>query len=168
MQAGDPEPDGAAGVQRQLLCVEVAGHRCALPVDVVVEIHPAVQLAPLPDAPEVVIGLVNRRGVPTAVLDLRRRLGLPARPLQLEDRLVVVRLPTRAVALLVDAAVDVLTVPAAAVDQAVARASDAVRSQGVAVLADGLLVVLDVATFLSSHEASALDEAMQHPVPAST
>jgi purine-binding chemotaxis protein CheW len=167
VQAEDPEPDVAVGVQRQLLCVEVAGHRCGLPLEVVVEIHGAVQLAPLPDAPEVVVGLANRRGAPVPVLDLRRRLGLPARSLRLEDRLVVLRLPEREVALLVDAAVDVLEVPAAAVDQAVVRASDAVRSQGVAVLADGLLVVLDVATFLSSHEAAALDEAMQRPVPAS-
>lgn len=31
--------------QLRLLCVEVAAHRCALPVDVVVEIHPATALA---------------------------------------------------------------------------------------------------------------------------
>lgn len=145
----------------QLLCLEVAGHRCALPVAAVVEIHAAVQLAPLPDAPEVVAGLMNRRGHPVAVLDLRRRLGLPTRPLGVDDRLVVVRLPDREVALLVDAAVDVLGVPAASVDDAVAAANGALLSQGVAVLGDGLLVVLDLPAFLSEPEALALDEALQ-------
>lgn len=145
----------------QLLCVAVATHRCALPIEVVGEIHPAVELVALPDAPEVVVGLANRRGSPVPVLDLRHRLGLPTRPLQAEDHLVVVDLPTHQVALLVDAALEVITVDASAVDEAVTRSADAVRSSGVVVLHDGLAVVLDVATFLSCEESSALDEALQ-------
>lgn len=144
----------------QLLCVEVHGHRCALPLDAVVEIHAAVQLAALPDAPEVVVGLVNRRGSALAVLSLRERLGLASRPVQVDDRLVVLQLPDRQVALLVDAAVDVVAVPAGDIDTAVGAAAHAVRSQGVAVLADGLLVVLDVAAFLTSRESALLEEAL--------
>lgn len=150
-----------AAATLQLLCVEVATHRCALPLDVVVEIHPAVELVSLPDAPEVVVGLANRRGSPVPVLGLRHRLGLPTRPLKVEDRLVVVDLPERRVALLVDAALDVITVPSSALDEAVTRSADAVRSSGVVVLHDGLVVVLDVATFLSFEESEALDAALQ-------
>jgi pantothenate kinase/chemotaxis signal transduction protein len=148
-----------------LLHVEVDGHRWGLPLDSVVEIHPAVQLAPLPDAPDVVVGLLNRRGHALPVLDLRRRLGLPMRPLQVEDRLVVLHVDDRDVALLVDAALDVLAVPSAAVDRAVTQSADALRSAGVAVLPDGLLVVLDVATFLEPAEVLVLDEALRHAVP---
>lgn len=144
----------------RLLSVEVAGATCALPLDLVLEIHAAVQLTPLPDAPEIVVGLVNRRGRPLPVLDLRRRLGLPSRPMQVDDRLVVLQLPGRDVALLVDAAVDVLDVPVAAVDAAVVRSTKALRSSGVAVLPDGLLVVLDPSAFLSSREVAVLEEAL--------
>lgn len=154
---------GTAGLE--LLRVEVAGQRCALTVDVVVEIHPAVQLTALPDAPEVVIGLVNRRGRPLPVLDLRRRLGLPVRPVQLDDRLVVLRAAAREIVLLVDAAVDVFTVPASVIDEAVTGAAQALRSSGVAVLPDGLLVILDVARFLDPAEAAALDEALRQSLP---
>lgn len=150
----------------QLLAVEVDGHRCGLPVEAVVEIHPAVQLAALPDAPDVVIGLMNRRGTALPVLDLRRRLGLPPRPTQLDDRLVVLSLPGRELAVQVDAAVDVLTVAASDLDVAAARSAQAVRSQGVAVLPDGLLVVLDLATFLSPGEAAALEAALRQTSPA--
>lgn len=162
-QAAAPNGVDAAapGAVRQLLVVEVAGHRCGLPTDAVVEIHPAVQLVALPDAPDVVAGLVNRRGQALPVLDLRRRLGLPARSTQPDDRLVVLRLPDREVALQVDTAVDVLTVAAAAVDEAVAATTDAARSQGVAVLADGLLVVLDLSTFLSATETVQLESALE-------
>jgi purine-binding chemotaxis protein CheW len=151
-----------------LLCVDVAGQHCGLPVDAVVEIHPAVQLAPLPDAPQIVAGLVNRRGHALPVLDLRTRLGLPPRPLKAADRLVVLRLPDREAALLVDAAVDVITIDAELVDEAVLRSTQALLSQSVVVLPDGLLVVLDVASFLSSTDIAALEAAMQQALTASS
>lgn len=145
----------------QLLCVTVAGQRCALPAEVVVALHAAVQLTPLPGAPDVVAGLVNRYGRMLPVLDLRRRLGLASRPVQVDDRLVVLRMPGREVALLVDAAVDMLEIPTQSVDTAAVTASPAMLSRGVAVLPDGLLVILDVTAFLSPVESSALDEALQ-------
>lgn len=154
-------PVVAADRTTHLLIVDVAGHRCALPADVVVEIHPAVQLSPLPDAPEVVLGLLNRRGRPVPVLDLRRRLGLPPRSLGVDDHLVVVQLLDRQMALLVDAALDTVDVPTDAINTAVATTSDAVLSQGVAVLPHGLLVVLDITTFLTSDVAAELDAALQ-------
>lgn len=160
--------DVALPGELHLLSVEVGDATCGLPLDLVLEIHAAVQLTPLPDAPEVVVGLVNRRGHPLPVLDLRRRLGLPSRPVQVEDRLVVLKLPDRNVALLVDAAVEVLEVPAAAVDAAVVRSTQALRSCGVAVLPDGLLVVLDPSAFLSSREVAVLEEALASAHPATT
>jgi purine-binding chemotaxis protein CheW len=145
---------------QRLVVVDVAGHRVGLPLDAVVEIHRAVQVAPLPDAPDVVLGLVNRRGAALPVLDLRRRLSLPTRQLHPDDHLVVVQLPEREVALLVDAAVDAVAVAAADVDEAVATSTAATYSHGVAVLPDGLLVVADVQRFLSSDESLRLDEAL--------
>jgi purine-binding chemotaxis protein CheW len=148
-----PAPD-----QLQLLVVEVAGHRCGLPVEAVVEIHPAVDLASLPDAPELVVGLVNRRGTAVPVLSLRRRLRLAARALQADDHLVVVQLPDRQVALLVDAAVEVLSV--AVVDIDAAATTGAVHSCGAAVLEDGLLIVVDLTSFLSPDETGTLDRSL--------
>lgn len=145
----------------QLLCVEVAGHRCGVPTDVVVEVHPAVQLSPLPDAPPAIVGIVNRRGSALPVLDLRRRLGLPTRKVQLDDRLVVLKTRARVVALLVDAAVDVIDVPAESMDRAVASATESSLSEGVALLPEGLLVVLDVDAFLSSDDVWILEQALE-------
>lgn len=151
-----PGPDAA---ERQLLVVEVAGHRCGLPLDAVVEIHPAVELVPLPDAPDVVVGLVNRRGSPLAVLSLRRRLGLPDRLLQEDDHLVVVRVPDRDVALLVDVAAELAAVPVVDIDRA--AATGAVHARGVAVQRDRLLVVVDLSAFLSLAEAARLEHSLR-------
>lgn len=147
-----------AAASLPVLVVDAGGHRCAVPIAAVVEIHPAVRLADLPAAPEVVVGLLNRHGTALPVLSLRRRLRLADRSVHLDDHLVVLRLPDRQVALLVDAAVDVRTVPLADVD--VAATSGAAHSHGVAVLPDGLLVVVDLATFLSLDEGALLDRSL--------
>lgn len=144
--------------QLQLLVVEASGHPCGLPIEAVVEIHPAVQLSALPDAPSVVVGLVNRRGTAVPVLSLRRRLALPARALHADDHLVVLQLADRQVGLLVDAAVEVVSVPAADVDAA--ATADATHTRGAAALEEGLLVVVDLATFLSPTESQALDQSL--------
>lgn len=166
-QAAPDVGTGRRDVGLQLLCVDVAGHRCALPVEDVVEIHAAVQLTSLAGAPVQVAGVINRRGRPVPVLDGRRLLGAVTRPLRVDDCLVVVRLREREVALLVDAALEVLDVPATAIDEAVATGNDAALSRGVVVLPDGLLVVLDVAAFLSSDDVSTLDEALRHTLQTS-
>lgn len=149
---------GPAPDERELLVVEVAGQRCGLPLDAVVEVHPAVEVVPLPDAPDVVVGLVNRRGSALAVLSLRRRLGLPDRPLQEDDHLVVLRLPDRDVGLLVDVAAELAAVPLVDIDSA--AASGAVHTEGVAVQRDRLLVVVDLSAFLSVTEAALLEHSL--------
>lgn len=156
-----PLAAGAPERSVSLLRVDVDGQRCALPLGAVLEIHAAVQIAPLPDAPASIAGLVNRRGCPLPVLDLRRRLGLPAQPLRASDHLVVLQLPGREVAVLVAEAVDVLEVPSHAVHEAAAATPEAVLGRGVAVLPDGLLVVVDVAAFLSAEESELVDAAMR-------
>lgn len=160
----DDDPDVGARA-RDLLVVRVGEHRCGLPVESVVELHPAVALTPLPDAPDVVIGLVNRRGTVLPVLSLRRRLGLPRQPLRGSDCLVVLVLAYGHVALLVDAAVDMLAVREADIAENTPASADAAYTRGVAVLPDGLLAVADLEAFLSPSEAAALGEAISRIAP---
>lgn len=141
------------------LLIEVGGQRAALPATGVVELHPAVEHAALPNAPEVVDGLVNVRGTPVAVLDLRSRFGLPRRPPQVTDHLVLARVGSRTVALRVDRAVDLVTLAAADVHAAVLLGGSALV--GVATLPDGLLLIHDLDAFLSCSEAADLDAALQ-------
>lgn len=155
-----PSDDGSTGPSREFLVVTAAENRCALPVDSIIEIHRAVALTPLPGAPDVVIGAVNRRGTVLPVLGLRRRLGLPTRPLRPDDCLVVLALPHREVAVLVDAALDTVSIPALDIHRDVASAAHAAYTSGVAVLPDGLLAVVDLEAFLCAAEAAALEQAL--------
>jgi purine-binding chemotaxis protein CheW len=143
----------------QVLVVHVATMRCGFVLDDVIEVLPAVQMAVLPGAPEVIGGVIDLRGALVPVLDLRRRLGLPARPPHHDDHVVVCSVGPRSVAVWVDRAEDLLTV----------ASRDLVPLDGVAQAGylpgairrdDGLMLVYDVRSFLAADEALRLDTAL--------
>lgn len=149
-------PEAAADApETPLLVVEVAGVRCALPAEAVVELHQMVATVALPTAVTGVDGVIDRRGSLVAVLDLRARLGLPTRPPRASDHLVVVHLALGPVALRVDRIHDLVVLPADDVVTAAALAGEA-GVVGAARLPDGLLLVHDVESFLSPEDAAAV------------
>lgn len=151
--------DEGGSVGRLVLVVTVGKHRCGLLAGEVDEVHRAVEIVPVPLAPDVVEGVVDLRGQVIPVIGLRRRLALPHSAVRPSDRLVFVRLPSRRVALRVDAVLDLMRVQQTGGVQAVV---DAPHLQGIARLDDGLLLIHDVAAFLSSEESASLDEALEH------
>lgn len=143
-----------------VLVVEMGDLRCGFPAADVVELHPVVATSPLPGAPSVVDGVVDVRGSVVPVLDVRTRLGLPAREPVVTDHLVVSRVGPRTVALRVDRAVELTAIPGSSIDSAEDLPYGRHLS-GVARLTDGLVLIHDLASFLSDDEAAALDGALQ-------
>ena len=74
-------------------------HRYALHLGVVERVIPAVEITPLPKAPEIVLGLINIRGKIIPTLNIRRRLQLPERETELTDHFIIANTPKRTVAL---------------------------------------------------------------------
>lgn len=148
-----------ADAHLQVLVVTV-DQRAGLLADDVHEVLPAVRSAPLPDAPDAIEGVVNLRGSLIPVVDLRTRFALPTRPVRPADRLVVVEAAGRRLALRVEQVVDLLSVPVADVEAGGDAVADAVHTAGVAKLADGLLVICDLSTFLSADDVVVVDAAL--------
>ncbi len=144
----------------QLLTVRIADGRFAFRAADVREIVRAVAIAPLPAAGAIVEGAINVRGQVVPVLDLRARFGIAAEPLALDQQLVIVTAGERAVAFRVDDAEDLIDVPDSEIVPADALTSAARHVAGVAALADGAVVIADLATFLSRWEGEALDAAL--------
>lgn len=70
-------PDTApAGERLTLVVLAVGPERFGVAIGAVLEILPGVPITPIPGAPAVWLGLVNRRGMLLPVLDLARCLGL--------------------------------------------------------------------------------------------
>lgn len=134
--------------------------RYGLPLSAVEGVVRMVDVTPLPQAPAIVLGVVNVRGRVIPVLDLRRRFRLPERGFALSDQLLIARTAARAVALVADAVAGVLEYSAG---QAVA-ARDIIPgveyTEGVVKLADGLVLIHDLDRFLSLEEERTLDAAM--------
>ena len=99
----------------------------------------------VPQAPEVIEGLINLRGQIVTAIDMRRRLGLPLRAGNQTPMNMVVRTEDGAVSLLVDEIGDVLDVDAATYEQPPENLDPAARDliRGVYKLKDRLLLVLD-------------------------
>jgi len=103
------------------------------------------QMTRVPQAPEVVEGLINLRGQIVIAIDMRRRLRLPPRAGDQTPMNMVVRTEDGAVSLLVDEIGDVLDVDAATYERPPENLNPAARElvRGIYKLKERLLLVLD-------------------------
>lgn len=134
--------------------------RYGVPVADVVEIVRAVAITRVPGAPPAVAGVIDVRGTVVPVLDTRLRFGHPPRALSPDERFVIARAGARTVALRADDVAALEELAPAQLDDAAARVAAADHIVGIARLPDGLVLVHDVARFLSAAEADALDGAL--------
>jgi purine-binding chemotaxis protein CheW len=133
--------------------------RFAVRAQCVREVVRAAVVSRLPAAPAIMEGVVNYRGRVVPVLDIRARFGLPPVALHPDQHFVLAEAGPRVVALRVDRALELLTVPAAAVEAA--SVAPGVRlTEGFIRLPDGIVVIHDLARFLSLDEGESVDAAL--------
>ena len=157
--ARDAEP--TTNTQSRVAVFTLGDQRYALPLSTVERVVRVVEVTPLPQAPDIVLGVVNVQGRVVPVVNLRRRFRLPERAIALTDQLVIAHTTRRPVALVVDAVTGVLEYSA----REAVGARDIVPGmeyvEGVVKLADGLVLIHDLDRFLSLDEATALDRAIE-------
>jgi purine-binding chemotaxis protein CheW len=109
------------------------------------EVLRAQQMSPVPQAPDVIEGLINLRGQIVTAIDMRRRLLLEPRAEDEEPMNMVVRTSDGAVSLLVDEIGDVLDTDATTFERPPDNLDPAAREliRGVYKLKNRLLLVLD-------------------------
>lgn len=145
----------------RLLAFRLDGRLYALPVETVQRVIRAVDVTPLPDAPEAVLGVIDVAGHVVPVLSPRRRMALPDRPVGPDDAFILAQAGSRTVALAVDAAQGVIERDAAEVVAPEHVAPGLERLQGVTRCEDGLVLIHDLARFLSLDEARRLERALE-------
>jgi len=136
--------------------------RFALPFSDVARIIRVVEITTLPEAPEVILGVINIQGQITPVINLRKRFHLSKREMGLSDQFIIARTPKRSVALLVDAVTDVIerserqfTIS----EEILPGLKEYI--EGVVRLEDGIILICNLAQFLSLDEKETLDAAME-------
>lgn len=133
----------------------------AVPVAAIERVVRAVEIAPLPEAPRGVRGVINLQGRIVPVFDLWARFGLPARGVHAGDHLIVAHTHWRMVALLVDAVVGVVPRREAQITPAAEILPDLESFTGVMKLNGGLVLVHDLERFLSIEDHAALQLALK-------
>lgn len=134
--------------------------RYALPLAQVQRVLLAIDVTPLPDAPQLVLGVVNVQGRIMPVVDLRQRLGLQRREARLSDHLMLVRTARRWLGFFVDAVQGVVYHAAAAWVPAEDVAPRMGCVAGVLKLADDLVLIHDLDALLPLDDELALDLAL--------
>lgn len=144
----------------QIIAFLLDDQRYALPLAAVQRVVRAVEITPLPKAPEIVSGVINVQGEVVPVVDIRRRFRLPERALMPGDQIIIARTSNRTVAIIADTANGVIECPVERFVTAAAIVPGLEYVKGVAKLEDGMILIHDLDSFLSLEEARSLDNAL--------
>ena len=112
------------------------------------------EIAPVPGAPNYVLGIINLRGNVVTVIDTRTRFGLPMTERDDASRIVIIESEQQVVGILVDSVAEVVELRQSEIDQApsVGNEESARYIQGVASRDEDLLIVVDLNKLLSEEE----------------
>ncbi|MEI6449986.1 MAG: chemotaxis protein CheW [Actinomycetes bacterium] len=138
------------------IIVRVEGQRYALPLSKVNRVVRAVEVTPVPTAPDIFMGVIDVGGDVMPVVDLRLRLRLERRPVDVGDCMVVARQASdRRLVLPVDAVLGIANDLAAPVD----AGGTPLHPDCIDRLlcdADGLILELDLDALITADQYAAL------------
>ncbi|OPX93283.1 MAG: Chemotaxis protein CheW [Pelotomaculum sp. PtaB.Bin104] len=121
----------------------------------------AVEVTPLPQAPEVVAGVINFQGRIIPVVNIRGRFSFPCREIGLNDQFIIANTSRRTVAVVADAVGDVVERPEQEIVAAGEIMPDIEYVEGVIKLEDGMILILDLGRLLFHEEEQILKNAME-------
>ena len=112
------------------------------------------EIAPVPGAPDYVLGIINLRGHVVTVIDTRLKFGLMPAEITDNSRIIIIEAEKQVVGILVDSVAEVVYLKASEIDDApsVGTEESARFIQGVSNRKDDLLILVDLNKPLSDNE----------------
>lgn len=128
-------------------------------VMVVKEVLKFQDIAPVPGAPDYVLGIINIRGTVISVINTRRRFGLPDREPDDNTRIVIIEIGRHVIGILVDSVAEVVYLRRSQIETApqVNKDESARFIQGVCHRDSQLLILVELDKLLSEEELAELD-----------
>lgn len=149
------------GISNQFVVFALSDQHYALHLTAVDRVVRVVEINPLPQAPEIVTGVINIQGRVIPIINVRRRFRLPERPIALTDRIIIAHMVRRPVGLIVDAVTDITAHPEQSISSAESILPGLEYIEGVVKLQDGLILIHDLDKFLSLEEENSLAHALE-------
>ena len=134
----------------------------ALDLSAVERIIQTVEITLLPEAPDIVLGVINIHGKIIPVVNIRRRFRLSEKDIEPTNRLIIAHTLKRTVALVVDVVLGVIETPEDKVIKADTVLPGMDYVQGVVKMEDGMILIHDLNKFLSLEEEQTLDTAIMN------
>lgn len=112
------------------------------------------EIAPVPGAPDYVLGIINLRGNVVTVIDTRIRFGLPSTDVTDSTRIVIIEADQQVIGILVDSVAEVVYLRHSEIDSApnVGTEESARFIQGVSNREGELLILVDLNKMLTDEE----------------
>ncbi len=112
------------------------------------------EIAPVPGAPDFVMGIINLRGNVVTVIDTRKRFDLPSKEVDDSTRIVITEAQKQVVGILVDNVAEVVELHVSDIEAAphVGHDRNAEFIEGVFSRENQLLILVDVNKLLSDDE----------------
>ncbi|MCK0107160.1 chemotaxis protein CheW [Marinobacter sp. S0848L] len=112
------------------------------------------EIAPVPGAPDYVLGIINLRGNVVTVIDTRRRFGLMDADVTEATRIVVMESENQVMGVLVDSVAEVIYLKASEIETApnVGNEESAKFIQGVCNKNGELIILVEFEKMLTDHE----------------
>ena len=118
------------------------------------EVLRVTEIAPVPGAPDYVMGIINLRGNVVTVIDTRQRLGLETKERDDSTRIVIIEADKLVVGILVDAVAEVVDLQTSEIESPPSVGNDESSKyiQGVATRDGELLILVDLNKLLNDGE----------------
>ena len=135
----------------QLVTFRLGGETYGVDVMNVQEVLRITEIAPVPGAPDYVLGIINLRGNVVTVVDTRARFGLPSSETDDASRIVIVESENQVVGILVDSVAEVVELNQSEIDVPpnVGNEDSGRYVLGVANRESDLLIVIDLDKLLA-------------------
>jgi purine-binding chemotaxis protein CheW len=121
------------------------------------------EITTVPNAPEMIEGVINLRGRIIPVMDLRKRFGSSPVTPDKKNRILVVELENKLLGLIVSSASEVLKIPPSEIESpgSVFAEGESSYVTGVGKLKGRLIILLDIGRLLRQPEFKKLEEAAE-------
>jgi purine-binding chemotaxis protein CheW len=138
----------------------LAGETYGVNVMQVQEVLRYTEIAPVPGAPDYVLGIINLRGNVVTVIDTRNRFGLVSGELTDNTRIVIIEAEGHVIGILVDSVAEVVYLRQSEIETApnVGNDESAKFIQGVCHKNNELLILIELDKLLSDTEWAELEE----------
>jgi len=144
----------------QWVTFELAGETYGIDVMAVKEVLRHQDIAPVPGAPDYVLGIINIRGKVISVISTRGRFGLPEVEADRNTRIMIVEIGDYIVGIVVDSVAEVVYVRQSEIDTTPTTGhEDGARFiQGLCQREGQLLILLDLEKMISQQELAEIDQ----------